>query len=107
MTDFVLILFSHLCNLIINVSTCSGEKLNKFIFKYLKHDIDNMNFPTFPIRINSKRSFDEIGHGNDWSRFVRKRNFDEIDGGRFDSRFVKKVNILNVVPYIFKFLQNN
>merc|ERR1719273_2299642 len=41
-------------------------------------------------RINSKRNFDEIGHGNDWGRFVRKRNFDEIDGGRFDSRFVKK-----------------
>ena len=60
-----------------------------------------VNFPIFSIRINSKRNFDEIGHGNDWGRFVRKRNFDEIDGGRFDSRFVKKVNISIVVPYIF------
>ena len=60
-----------------------------------------VNLPTFSIRINSKRNFDEIGHGNDWGRFVRKRNFDEIDGGRFDSRFVKKVNISIVVPYIF------
>ena len=86
----------------INVSTCAGEKLNKFIFKYFKHDIDYVNFPAFSIRINSKRNFDEIGHGNDWGRFVRKRsNFDEIDGGRFDSRFVKKVNISIVVPYIF------
>ena len=64
-------------------------------------NIYNINFPTFSIRINSKRNFDEIGHGNDWGRFVRKRNFDEIDGGRFDSRFVKKVNISIVVPYIF------
>lgn len=42
-------------------------------------------------RVNAKRNFDEIGHGNGWGRFVRKRNFDEIDGGRgFGSRFVKK-----------------
>ena len=82
----------------INVSTCAGEKFDKLIFKYFKHDIYNINVPTFSIRINSKRNFDEIGHGNDWGRFVRKRNFDEIDGGRFDSRFVKKVNISIVVP---------
>ena len=101
-------MFSYLCNLITNVSTSAGEKLNEFIFNYFKHDIDSINFPTFSIRINSKRNFDEIGHGNDWGRFVRKRsNFDEIDGGRFDSRFVKKVNISIVVTYIlFLFLNS-
>ena len=76
-------------------------KVDQVHFKYFEHEIDYVNFPAFSIRINSKRNFDEIGHGNDWGRFVRKRNFDEIDGGRFDSRFVKKVNISIVVPYIF------
>merc|ERR1739844_493154 len=62
-----------------------GRQLDSIGGGHILRDADKNSF-----RINSKRNFDEIGHGNDWGRFVRKRNFDEIDGGRFDSRFVKK-----------------